>query len=62
MIHAAGMPDGFIAGFVSVMSEYVHMITSAGEPNLYVWQPEATMMDEEKNNYRIEFDRQLEEA
>ena len=47
MQRIAGNHGEFMAGFVAVFAEYVHMNISGGEPSLYQWQPVASMTDEE---------------
>lgn len=59
MLHAAGNPSGFMAGFVAVFAEYVKADFSGCGYNLDSWEkPEAAMTDEEKMASRSEFDEE----
>lgn len=62
MLHAAGNPSGFMAGFVAVFAEYVKADFSGCGYNLDSWEkPEAAMADEEKIASRIQFDQWVAE-
>lgn len=53
MLQAAGVSDGFMAGFVAACAEYVSDVESAGTPNLYRWKPIASMTEEEISSYKL---------
>jgi hypothetical protein len=58
MLHAAGNPSGFQAGFIAVLAEYIHAEQIVCNFNLDTWRkPEATMTDEEKLIHRAEFEK-----
>lgn len=56
MLHAAGVPCGYLAGFIAVFAEYVKTSICLGEPDLSQWKPEAAMTADEKVSRREEFD------
>lgn len=60
MLHAAGNPSSFMAGFVAVFAEYVKADFSGCGYNMDSWEkPEAAMTDEEKMASRSEFDEEV---
>lgn len=61
MLFAAGKPNAFLSGFVATFAEYVFSLHCAGTPNLYVWQPEAAMTEEEKAADRAKTEAALAE-
>lgn len=62
MLHAAGKPSGFMAGFVAVFAEYVKAEFTGCAYNLDVWKkPESAMTDEEKAASRAKFEEGLAE-
>lgn len=57
MLHAAGNPEGFAAGFIAVMAEYIRADLIGCGYNLNTWRkPEAAMTDEEKAAYRASYE------
>ena len=57
MLHAAGNPEGFAAGFIAVMAEYIRADLIGCSYNLDTWRkPEAAMTDEEKAAYRASYE------
>jgi hypothetical protein len=62
MLHAAGNPNGYQAGFIAVLSEYIHAQLLGCDLNLDTWRnPEATMTENEKIDYRIKFEKSGDE-
>ena len=47
LIHAAEPLSPFMAGFLSLIAEYLYHSNMSGAPNLYVWKPETLMTEEE---------------
>jgi hypothetical protein len=43
----AGISDPRIAGFVGALVEYIHMVNTAGTPDLECWRPFCAMTDKE---------------
>lgn len=63
MLHAAGNPDGFMAGFVATLAEYVkNELYGIGYYPDGWEKPEAAMTDEEKRASRAEFDERVASA
>lgn len=63
MLHAAGNPDGFVAGFIAVMAEYIRAdLIGCGFSLGNLEKPEAAMTNEEKALSRVEFERLGEEG
>ena len=62
MLQAAGVQDGFMAGFVATFAEYVSTVESTGTPNPHSWKPQTTMTDEEKAIYQASFDEGVKEV
>lgn len=62
MLHAAGMPSGFLAGFIAVFAEYAKWSICTGQPDLSQWKPEAAMTTDEKVASRKEFDAGVEKG
>lgn len=58
MLQAAGVQDGFMAGFIASLAEYVCMVENSGVPNPYVWKPEAAMIEEEKAVHRASYEEE----
>ena len=57
MLQAAGNPEGFAAGFIAVMAEYIRADLIGCGYNLDTWRkPEAAMTDEEKAVYRASYE------
>lgn len=60
MLQATGKPEGFLAGFIAALAEYVK--DSERTLNLDKWVPESTMTAEEKTISRISFEEEVSEG
>jgi hypothetical protein len=59
MLHAAGNPNDFVAGFIAAMAEYIRADLIGLGINFDAWEkPTAAMTEEEKALYRASLEKE----
>jgi hypothetical protein len=54
LLKSFGRVSSFQSGFIAALAEYVHLVMSTGEPDLFSWKPEAFMTESEVKENREE--------